>query len=160
MSQRFYRSPYSEPIGQCNAAHCSYPASWVDTVYDTIWCDFHATAECVAPARVRCAWCSQWCFAFSMQDGVCSECRTLRPVALVDGVAVDSKEVFDAILARVSPDAQKVILEWLVTGYDLREMLDVQFPLVADAVLTELATYDAVVWDDGLPEFDFGRVKL
>ena len=30
---------------------------------------------------------------------------------------IDSKKVFDALLARVSPDAQKVILAWLVTGY-------------------------------------------
>ena len=73
---------------------------------------------------------------------------------------IDSKKVFDALLARVSPDAQKVILAWLVTGYSLRVMLHAQFPLVADAVLAELATYDVVVWKNGLPEFNFGRMKL
>ena len=87
-------------------------------------------------------------------DGWCKGCFPDSEILVTPTYTID------AFLHAVSPAAQEVVLEWFVTPYTLREMLDVQFPLVADAVLAELSTYDVVIWNDGLPEFDFGWVKL
>lgn len=89
MSQRFY--PYTPGPGRpllCEDAHCADLAVWWDALYDAIWCDFHATAEVVAPVRVQCEVCSLMYPPSLVKNGVCADCRSMMPLMWVDELEV------------------------------------------------------------------------
>ena len=73
---------------------------------------------------------------------------------------MDSKEVFDALLGRVSPLTRQVILDWLVAPFVFQELLEQYSEIESAAVMQELTSYNVVVWNNGWPELDFHEVKL
>ena len=85
MSQRFYSyTPRDTSSLLCEHPNCVYLAVWWDSYVDAVWCDFHATAEALAPVRVQCAVCLQSYNPSHIHNGVCVDCRSVMPLMWTD----------------------------------------------------------------------------